>query len=53
MIDSLKALALCKLHKSLCAFKLEKSNAEDFIDLVRYAYCEEGERESLKEGLDP
>lgn len=42
LIDSLKALALFKLHKTLCVFELNEENAEDVIDLARYAYSEEG-----------
>lgn len=42
LIDSLKALALYKLYKTLCIFQLHDENAEDIIDLVNYAYTEEG-----------
>lgn len=38
LIDSLKALALYKLHKTLCIFELGQENAEDVIHLVRYVY---------------
>jgi hypothetical protein len=38
----LKALALHKLHKTLCIFKLDDKNIEDIISLARYAYREEG-----------
>ena len=40
LIDSLKALALYKLHKTLCVFKLEGENIQDIVDLARYAYIE-------------
>ena len=40
--DSLKALALHKLHKTLCIFQLDDENIKDIIDLARYAYKEEG-----------
>jgi hypothetical protein len=43
LIDSLKALALYKLHKTLCVFQLDDENVEDIIDLARHAYSEEGE----------
>jgi len=42
LIDSLKALALYKLHKTLCAFQLDNENISDITDLARYAYSEEG-----------
>ena len=42
LIDSLKALALFKLHKTLCAFQLDNENIGDITDLARYAYSEEG-----------
>jgi hypothetical protein len=35
-------LALHKLHKTLCIFKLDDENIEDVISLARYAYREEG-----------
>ncbi|RFU32785.1 hypothetical protein B7463_g3542, partial [Scytalidium lignicola] len=41
-IDSLKALALFKLHKTLCIFQLGDDNAGDLIDLIRYAYSHHG-----------
>jgi hypothetical protein len=41
LIDSLKALALFKLHKTLCAFQLDNENIWDITDLARYAYSEE------------
>ncbi|KAL5322107.1 hypothetical protein ACEPPN_010076 [Leptodophora sp. 'Broadleaf-Isolate-01'] len=48
-IESLKALALHKLHKTLCAFELYSQNVEDVIDLVRCAYSDEGA--GLGEGM--
>jgi hypothetical protein len=42
LIDSLKALALFKLHKTLCAFKLDKENIGDITDLARYTYSKDG-----------
>ncbi|RDL31411.1 uncharacterized protein BP5553_09620 [Venustampulla echinocandica] len=42
LIDSLKALALFKLHKALCMFQLKDRSIEDVVDLARYAYSEEG-----------
>lgn len=37
-IDSLKALALYKLHKTLCVFEMNDGNAREVVGLVRYAY---------------
>ena len=37
-IDTLKALALHKLHKTLSVFETRSENAGDVIELVRYAY---------------
>jgi hypothetical protein len=51
LIDSLKALALFKLHKTLCVFQLNDGNAEDIIALARYAYSEEGGGGALDEGV--
>ena len=51
LIDSLKALALFKLHKTLCAFQVDDGNAEDIIALARYAYSEEGGGGGLDEGI--
>jgi hypothetical protein len=51
LVDSLKALALFKLHKTLCVFQLEHDNAEDIVALARYAYSEEGGGEGLAEGI--
>ncbi|KAF7959161.1 hypothetical protein EAE96_002676 [Botrytis aclada] len=45
LVDSLKALALYKLHKALCVFQLSSKNTEDVIDLARYVYSEEGGEE--------
>jgi hypothetical protein len=42
LIDSLKALALFKLHKTLCAFQLDKENIGDITDLARYTYSKDG-----------
>ena len=42
LIDSLKALALFKLHKTLCAFELDNENIRDITDLARYAYSKKG-----------
>jgi hypothetical protein len=42
LIDSLKALALFKLHKTLLVFELDGTNVEDILDLARYAYLDEG-----------
>jgi hypothetical protein len=46
LIDPLKALALYKLHKTLCIFQLDDENIEDIVDL---AYDEGGK--SLEEGI--
>ncbi|KAF5877949.1 uncharacterized protein Bfra_000114 [Botrytis fragariae] len=45
LIDTLKALALYKLHKTLCAFELNSETFHDVIHLVRYVYAEEGGEE--------
>ncbi|TGO15904.1 hypothetical protein BTUL_0034g00260 [Botrytis tulipae] len=45
LIDSLKALALYKLHKTLSVFRLSTDNLQGVIDLVRYIYAEEGGEE--------
>jgi len=42
LIESLKALALFKLHKTLCAFQLDDVNSRDIVDLARYSYSEDG-----------
>jgi len=42
-------LSLHKLHKTFCIFQLDDKNIEDIIDLVRYAYNEEGK--GLEEGI--
>lgn len=41
LIDSLKALALFKLHKTLCVFQLDDNNGEDIVNLAKYAYSKE------------
>lgn len=51
LIDSLKALALFKLHKTLCVFQLDDENAEDIVALARFAYSEEGGGGGLNEGI--
>ncbi|KAG4422300.1 hypothetical protein IFR04_004566 [Cadophora malorum] len=48
-IESLKALALYKLHKTLCAFQLNIDNVHAVIELVKCAYSEEGA--GLGEGI--
>ncbi|TGO35605.1 hypothetical protein BHYA_0152g00100 [Botrytis hyacinthi] len=47
LIDSLRALALYKLHKTLSVFRLNTENIQDIIDLARYVYAEEGREEVL------
>jgi hypothetical protein len=42
LIDALKALAIYKLHKTLCVFELDSKNVADIVHLARYAYEEEG-----------
>ena len=42
LIDSLKRLALYKLHKTLCNFQHNNENAQDIVDLANYVYSEEG-----------
>ncbi|PVH77596.1 hypothetical protein DL98DRAFT_517313 [Cadophora sp. DSE1049] len=42
VVDSLKALALFKLHKTLCTFELDNENIGDITDLARYAYTGDG-----------
>jgi hypothetical protein len=42
LIDTLKALALYKLYKTLCIFQLDNKNIWDIIDFAKYAYNEEG-----------
>jgi hypothetical protein len=49
LIDSLKSLALYKLHKTLCILKLDNENIEDIVNLARYAYS--GEAEGSKGGI--
>jgi hypothetical protein len=47
--DTLKALALHKLQKTLCIFQLDDENIMDIIDLAKYAYNEEGK--GFEEGI--
>ncbi|KAH6715822.1 hypothetical protein BKA61DRAFT_642618 [Leptodontidium sp. MPI-SDFR-AT-0119] len=49
LIDSLKALALYKLHRTLCIFQLNNENIEDIVYLARYAYNEE--TKGMEEGI--
>ena len=49
LIDSLKMLALHKLHRTLCNFHLNSYNMADIVDLARYAYTEEGK--GTEEGI--
>jgi len=49
LINSLKALALFKLHKTLCAFQLGNENIGDITRLARYAYAEGGGKGSPQE----
>jgi hypothetical protein len=49
LVDSLKALALFKLHKTLSAFELDNENIGDITDLARYAYSEDGKK--VNEGI--
>jgi hypothetical protein len=49
LVDSLKDLALFKLHKTLCRFVLDRDNTGDIIDLTRYTYLDEGR--GSKEGV--
>ncbi|KAG0645389.1 hypothetical protein D0Z07_8999 [Hyphodiscus hymeniophilus] len=48
LIENLKALALYKLHKTLCTFELDSENIGDITDLARYAYS--GEDKNAEEG---
>ena len=41
LIDTLKALALYKLHTALCIFELGDKNIDDIVELARCAYNEE------------
>jgi len=41
-VDSLKALALFKLHRTLCIFDLDDENMGDVIALTKYVYSDEG-----------
>jgi hypothetical protein len=49
LIDPLKTLALHKLNKTLCIFKLDDKNITDIISLIRFAYTDEGK--GLEEGI--
>jgi len=49
LIDNLKALALFKLHKTLCTFQLDQENIGNITDLARYAYS--GKDAELNEGI--
>lgn len=48
-IDSLKALSLFKLHKTLVTFQLDSENIGDITDLARYTYSKD--RNEGVEGL--
>jgi hypothetical protein len=48
LIDSLKALALYKLHKTLNVFQLDDENVEDIVDFARYTYSED---KGFEEGI--
>lgn len=54
-IDSLKALTLYKLHKTLCVFEINDDNATEVVQLARFAYtegCGQSRPDAeLKEGL--
>lgn len=41
LVRTLRALALYKLHKTLCVFELNNENIGDITDLARYAYSTE------------
>lgn len=51
LIDSLKALALYKLYKTLRIFQPNNKNVGDVIDLVKYVYSEEGGGGGVNEGI--
>ena len=53
LIDSLKAIALHRLHKTLCLFSLNDKNAADVINLARYVYTEEGSGGTSGEQMSP
>lgn len=40
-VHDLKQLALYKLHKTLCCFKLYKARIADVVELARYSYSDE------------
>lgn len=41
LIDSLQALSLYKLHKTLCVFQLDEDHTNDVVELARYLYAED------------
>lgn len=49
LVSTLKALALFKLHKTLCHFELDNENIGDITELARYAYS--GGDKSLEKGI--
>ena len=51
LVDSLKSLALYKLHKTLCAFQINNESVDDILALTRYAYSEEVEGADHDEGI--
>lgn len=51
LVDSLKSLALYKLHKTLCAFEINDESVEDILTLTRYAYSEEVGGAGYDEGI--
>jgi len=51
LIDSLKALALFKLHKTLCVFRVKDRNTKDIITPARYTYSEEDRGGGLDEEI--
>ncbi|TVY89356.1 hypothetical protein LAWI1_G006690 [Lachnellula willkommii] len=50
LVDSLKSLALYKLHKTLCAFEINDESVNDILALTRCAYSEEGGGAGYDEG---
>lgn len=53
IIDSLKTLALHKLHGTLCIFQLNNKNFGDVIDLVSLAYTLESGGGQSDDGIGP
>ncbi|TVY17651.1 hypothetical protein LARI1_G003514 [Lachnellula arida] len=51
LVDSLKSLALYKLHTTLCAFEINEESVEDILALTRYAYSEEVGGAGYNEGI--